>query len=136
MANTVTELDLGIGQPGALGAQDDRHHARLGVVQVAPGQAGRFADVAGGRAQVAHPRGQGEGQGDRGQRFFQRVVDGGALQHVERPAGQRHGLRLGGHVGKTGGDQDQFAKAHGLDRAGRRTHVARVAGLGHDEPNA
>ncbi|MNT54613.1 hypothetical protein D3C72_1917880 [compost metagenome] len=99
------------------------------------GQIGRLADVAGRGAQVADPGGQGESQGDRRQRFFQRRVDAGVLQHVQRAAGQGHGFRLGGYIRELGLYQHQFREAHGLDRTGRGTHVSGVAGVHHYEAN-
>ena len=86
-----------------------------------------------GRAEVARRHGRGAQVGDAVQRFVQRGDDARVVQHVVRAAGALDGFFLAQHVGPARVDQHQLVKAHDLERARRRAHVAGMAGLNQDE---
>ncbi|MNT06614.1 hypothetical protein D3C72_1412900 [compost metagenome] len=67
----MAQRDLRVGQPGTFGAQHHGSYPLGRAGQMRAGQIGRLADIAGRGTQVAHARGQREGHGHRGQRFFQ-----------------------------------------------------------------
>ena len=134
VANAVAQRDLGVGEPGFLGAQHDGRHAFGGLSQVRAGQIGRLADVA-GRGPRSRTRAVSASQRHRGQRLFQRGVDAGVLQRVAapldrpRPPGAGSRPRYGGH-------QHQFRDPMVLIARAAEPTLPGVAGVHHDETGA
>ncbi len=128
MHRHVAQLQLLVGQAGALAAE---HHRHLG-------RTGRVGDRAGGgigRQQLlqldpARARRAAQHQGAVGDRLGQSGVDRRAIQHVLSPGRAAVGLVVGGLLRC---HQHQPAEAHGLHGTGGRTDIAGVLGTDQDE---
>ena len=135
VADAVAQRDLGVGEPGFLGAQHDGRHAFGGLSQVRAGQIGRLADVAGrgpGRApapSARRPASPGPAPLPAWRRRGRSPARRRRRWTGPRPPGAGSRPRYGGH-------QHQFREPHGLDRPGGRADVAGVAGVHHDETGA
>lgn len=131
MHRRVAELQLFVGQPGALAAEHQRHLGPLACLGHRPGGGiGRqvllqlHAAGTGGTAQHQAAIGHGLGQGGHHR---------GVAEHVLGTGRAAEGLLVQRFFG---GNQDQAGQAHGLQRTGGGAHVAGVLGTDQDESEA